>query len=81
MQEPPAASLARTRAVKRALAQQFEGHPDVVGIGLARHATGFVVKVNLVRPIQQPTPPVIDGVGILWSIVGRIRAHGTEGDG
>ena len=35
------------RAAKSALAARLSADPDVVGIGLARRDTGYVVKVNV----------------------------------
>lgn len=51
------------------------------GIGIARHAGGFAVKVNLsAAPAGKPVPRRVAGVPVVVEIVGRIskRAAGRH---
>ena len=48
---------AAARAAKSALTNRLSGEPGVVGIGLARQANDYVLKVDLVDPTAAPRVP------------------------
>ena len=65
---------ASARAAKSALAQQLSAEPGVVGIGLARRDTGYVVKVNLADAASAArVPHDVDGVRVVTQVVGAVR--------
>ncbi|WP_091941658.1 hypothetical protein [Trujillonella endophytica] len=65
---------AAARAAKSALSQQLAAVPEVVGIGLARRGTGYVVKVDLADPLAaRRVPRDVDGVRVVTSVVGVVR--------
>jgi hypothetical protein len=62
------------RAAKSTLAESLAGQPGVVGIGLARRETGYVVKVDLAdETAAGRVPPDVDGVQVVTEVVGVIR--------
>ena len=65
---------ATARAAKSALAARLTGEPGVVGIGLARRDTGYVVKVDLADPgAAGRVPADVDGVRVVTEVVGVVR--------
>jgi hypothetical protein len=65
---------ASARAAKSALAQRLSAEPGVVGIGLARRDTGYVVKVNLADAAAAArVPHVVDGVRVVTQVVGAVH--------
>ncbi|HEX2075575.1 MAG TPA: hypothetical protein VHF92_17495 [Geodermatophilus sp.] len=65
---------AAARAAKSALSAQLATEPGVVGIGLARRDTGYVVKVDLTDPrAASRVPGDVDGVRVVTEVVGVIR--------
>ena len=65
---------ASARAAKSALSQQLAAVPEVVGIGLARRGTGYIVKVDLAdREAAARVPRDVDGVRVVTSVVGVVR--------
>lgn len=69
-----AASIDQARAAKAKVTRMLAGHPDVRGVGVARVADGFAVKVNLARePAETLVPAEVDGVPIRVEVVGEIR--------
>lgn len=65
---------ASARAAKSALSEQLAAVPEVVGIGLARRGTGYVVKVDLADPrAAGRVPRIVDGVRVVTSVVGVVR--------
>ena len=46
---------AAARAAKSALTDRLSGEPGVVGIGLARRANDYVLKVDLADPAAAPS--------------------------
>jgi hypothetical protein len=65
---------AAARAAKSSLAAQLASDPGVVGIGLARRDTGYVVKVNLAdESAADRVPADVDGVRVVTEVVGAIR--------
>jgi hypothetical protein len=67
-------SLSQARAAKVKAVRLFGKHPLVNGVGLARVADGYALKVNFLKsPDQGKTlPKEIDGVPILIDVVGPI---------
>jgi hypothetical protein len=65
---------ASARAAKSALSVQLSAVPEVVGIGLARRGTGYVVKVDLADPVAAGLVPTdVDGVRVVTQVVGVVR--------
>jgi hypothetical protein len=65
---------AAARAAKSALTNRLSGEPGVVGIGLARQANDYVLKVNLVDPTAAPrVPENVDGVRVVTEVTGAVR--------
>lgn len=70
----PVTDRAAARAAKSTLAEQLASEPAVVGIGLARRDTGYVVKVNLADAAAAGrVPSHVDGVRVVTEVVGAIR--------
>jgi hypothetical protein len=69
-------SLERARAAKKAAVQRFGNLPSLTGVGITRLAGGYVVKLNLSRPIEPGValPAEIEGVPLCVEITGTIRA-------
>jgi hypothetical protein len=62
------------RAAKTALATSLADEPGVVGIGLARRESGYVVKVDLSdAEAAARVPKVVDGVPVVTEVVGVVR--------
>jgi hypothetical protein len=62
------------RAAKTSLAASLAGQPGVVGIGLAREANGYVVKVDLAdEGAASRVPADVDGVRVVTQVIGVIR--------
>jgi hypothetical protein len=65
---------AAARAAKSALTDRLSGEPGVVGIGLARQANDYVLKVDLVDPTAAPrVPENVDGVRVVTEVTGAVR--------
>jgi hypothetical protein len=65
---------AAARAAKTTLTDRLAGEPGVVGIGLARRGSGYVLKVNLADPAAAPrVPGDIDGVRVVTEVIGAVR--------
>jgi hypothetical protein len=65
---------AAARAAKSTLAERLSGDPGVAGIGLARRASGYVLKVNLVDAAAAPrVPRNVDGVSVVTEVIGAVR--------
>lgn len=66
---------AAARAAKTALSAALGGDPGVVGIGLARRHSGYVLKVDL-RDAEAAgrVPGDVDGVRVVTEVVGAVRA-------
>jgi hypothetical protein len=62
------------RAAKSRLAERLSGDPGIVGIGLARRASGYVLKVNLADATAAPrVPDDVDGVRVVTEVIGSVR--------
>jgi hypothetical protein len=69
-----AGTRAAARAAKSALAAQLSTEPGVVGVGLARGDTGYVVKVDLADARTATRVPVtVDGVRVVTQVIGVVR--------
>ena len=65
---------AAARAAKSALRSRLAADPGVVGIGLARGDSGYVVKVDLSDPAVAGRVPVdVDGVRVVTEVIGAVR--------
>jgi hypothetical protein len=65
---------AAARAAKSTLAERLSGDPGVVGIGLARRESGYVVKVDLADAAAAPrVPGDVDGVRVVTEVIGVVR--------
>ena len=65
---------AAARAAKSALTDRLSGESGVVGIGLARQANDYVLKVDLVDPTAAPrVPENVDGVRVVTEVTGAVR--------
>ncbi len=66
---------ADARAAKSVLAESLGGDPGIVGIGLARRQSDYVLKVNLAdAAAARRVPEDVDGVQEDTEVVGTIRA-------
>ena len=65
---------AAARAAKSVLAESLGADPSIVGIGLARRESGYVLKVNLADPAAaRRVPGDVDGVRVVTEVVGTVR--------
>ena len=65
---------ASARAAKSALSHRLAADPGVVGVGLARRDSGYVVKVDLADAhAAERVPGDVDGVRVVTEVVGVIR--------
>jgi hypothetical protein len=73
---PDSAATGRdaARAAKTVVAESLAGEPGVVGIGLARLQSGYVVQVDLAdEGALGRVPADVDGVPVVTRVVGVIR--------
>ena len=62
------------RAARSALAVRLAADPGVVGIGLARRASDYVVKVDLAdAEAASRVPEDVDGVRVVVEVIGAVR--------
>jgi hypothetical protein len=65
---------ALARAAKSTLAELLSADPDVVGVGLARRAGAYVVKVALAdEGATGRVPGDVDGVPVVTEVIGTVR--------
>jgi hypothetical protein len=65
---------ALARAAKSSLAERLSSDPDVVGVGLARRAGSYVVKVDLAdESAVGRVPGHVDGVLVVTEVIGTVR--------
>jgi hypothetical protein len=65
---------AAARAAKTALAARLSAEPGVVGVGLSRGASGYVLKVDLADAgAARRVPGVVDGVRVVTEVIGVVR--------
>jgi hypothetical protein len=68
------ASLPEARAAKDKVAKLVRGSEVVNGVGIAKHGSGYAVKLNLARPATgEKLPSAVDGVPVRVEIVGDIK--------
>ena len=61
-------------AAKSALAARLSTDPSVVGVGLARRAGSYVVKVDLAdEGAVRRVPGDVDGVRVVTEVIGVVR--------
>ncbi|MHC4547842.1 MAG: hypothetical protein ACYTEZ_03615 [Planctomycetota bacterium] len=68
-------TLDLARAAKEKAKALLANVPEVNGIGIARRGDDYAVKVNLETEPEDRSdlPTVIDGVRVVFHVVGRIR--------
>ncbi len=65
---------AAARAAKQTLADRLSSQSGVLGIGLARRDSGYVVKVDVAdSDAAGRVPRDVDGVRVVTEVVGAIR--------
>jgi hypothetical protein len=65
---------ATARAAKSTLAARLSAEPGVVGVGLARAASGYVVKVDLADAgVASRVPGDVNGVRVVTEVIGVVR--------
>ncbi len=65
---------ASARAAKSALSARLATDPGIVGVGLARRDTGYVVKVDLADAhAADRVPGDVDGVRVVTEVVGAVH--------
>lgn len=69
-------TIEAARRVKRKAAAAARSQAVVVGVGLTRVGDSYVVKVNLrdAAPACAKLPDSIDGVAIVYEVVGVVRS-------
>jgi hypothetical protein len=65
-------SIEAARAAKERVRLALSEVPQVVGIGLTLRGDSYAVKVNLAQPATHDLPFSIDGIDIVYEVVGRI---------
>jgi hypothetical protein len=69
-------SLERARAAKAGVRKSLGRNVDVVGIGVTKAGGGYALKINVGRmPKDAVLPKEIDGVPVVFSVVGAVRAR------
>jgi hypothetical protein len=71
----PATDRSVASAAKTALAARLAAEPGVVGVGIARRASQYVVRVDLVDvDAGVSVPGAVDGVPVVTRVTGPVRA-------
>jgi hypothetical protein len=72
-------SIEAAREAKPKVAALARQVATVVGVGLTKSDGSYAVKVNLGEPCGRSLPASVDGVPVLYEVVGRIvpRRAGT----
>ena len=66
---------AAAQTAKRSLTARLSDVPGVVGVGLARRNTDYVVKVDLAdAESARQVPSAVDGVRVVTQVVGTVHA-------
>ena len=68
-------TIDEARAAKAKALELLKGSPTVVGVGIAKLARGYGIKVNVSRGTvgARSLPKAIDGVPVRVEVVGAIR--------
>jgi len=74
-------SMEEARRAKPKATQAAKACAAVVGVGLTKVAGSYVVKVNLreAAPADAQLPRTVDGVQVLYEVVGPIRRRASAG--
>jgi hypothetical protein len=65
---------AAARAAKSSLAARLSAEPGVMGVGLVRRDSGYVLKVNLADAgVASRVPGQVDGVRVVTEVIGAVR--------
>ena len=65
---------AAARAAKNALAAQLSAEPGVMGVGVARRESGYVLRVDLADAgVASRVPGQVDGVRVVTEVIGTVR--------
>ena len=76
-----ATSIEEARRAKPKAAQAAKACAAVVGVGLTKIGASYALKVNLreAAPADARLPRTVDGVRVLYEVVGPIRRRATAG--
>lgn len=69
----PENSIERVRAAKAGVRKNLGKDVDVVGVGVTKTRSGYALKVNVGRAPKGGLPSEIDGVPVVFEVVGAIR--------
>jgi hypothetical protein len=70
------ADLPQARAAKEHLREHLRDRDGVVGVGIARSAAGYCIRVNVANEdAAGQVPPDVDGVEVRIAVVGGITAQ------
>ena len=70
----PMSDRSAARAARTALASRLATEPGVVGIGLARRQSDYVLKVDLADAAAAArVPGDVDGVRVVTEVIGVVR--------
>ena len=73
-------SIEQARRAKPKAADAVRALATVVGVGLTRVEGSYAIKVNLLEAVPDAElPGAIDGVAILYEVVGPIRRRAATG--
>ena len=77
-----ATAFDRARNAKPRAAAAARRCAPVVGVGITRLGGQVAVKVNLAAPAERPSdlPEAVDGVPVVYEVVGRIAPRRRPGD-
>ena len=72
-------SIEQARKVKSKASEAAWAQASVVGVGLTKVGGSYAVKVNLREPVPKSAqlPSQIDGVRVLYEVVGPISRRGA----
>lgn len=65
-------ALDKVKLAKREAVALLHSHPDVNGLGIRPEDTGYVLQVNLRRPLNQALPKEIAGIPVRFQLTGPI---------
>lgn len=74
------AGISEARAAKREVALLLQGNPSVTGVGVAKGAGGYAVKVNLTADdaeLRRSLPVSVGGAPVLVEVVGPVRVRAS----
>lgn len=65
-------ALDKVKLAKREAVALLHSHPDVNGLGIRPVETGYVLQVNLRKPLTRAFPKEIAGVPVRYQLIGHI---------